>query len=991
MRFRAIILMLFCSLSVFAQKNMGTLNGIVIEKNSNEPLMYAVLKLYSLPDSTLKVSEATDVEGKFSIKADPAKYLLQVSYVGCVTKEFDVKIEKKKVTDLGKIELEEDAIMLEKAIVTAEVPPVTASEDTLVYNTAAFRVPEGSMLEELIKKYPGVDIAEDGTIKINGKTVNRILMKGKDFFGTDKDMALKNISVDAVDKVKFYDKKSDYARITGIDDGEEETVLDLQMKKGVADGFFSNTDAGYGYDYDSQHLYMLRNTTSYYNDDSQYTLVLSGNNVGDQGFSDGRGRGFRGGGGGGLSAPKRAGFNFAHETSKIELGGNVRANHVSNDVRNWTSTETFMPQLGKNQFSNSRSESLSGSLSFNADMRLEWKPDTLTNIIFSPSVGYSSSDSWSESFSATFNENPFDYVRDYEKEFYGEVYDTLKTIAINNNNNESLGITQNVNTRARLQVNRRLNKPGRNVTFNGNFNYSGSKSENYSTSKVTYYQASAGSSGYNQKRFSTTPSENWSYDLRASYTEPLAKNLFLQLSYSYNYSYSNSDRSTYDFDSLASYIMDISPDVTRPILPQDYRLYLDRDLSRYSTYRIQKHEARVQFRYVTEKMNLNIGANWLPQSTELDYKYLGKDTLFTRTVLNYVSPNIRFRYKWSKQTTLNVMYRGSTSMPSMTDLVDIRDDSNPLNITMGNPNLKPSFTNRVNAFFNTFNTDAQRGINAFMSYQNTINSITRKATYIEETGATITQPDNINGNWSIDGGFTFNSAIPANTKFTYSTATDARYSNNVSYISMQGVAGSVKSISRTVNVNERLTAGYRADNFDVSLNGFFGYSHSKSTAQPEDKMNVFNFSYGPSMNYRFAWHNLSISTNISMSSRRGYSDPNANTDELLWNAQLSASFLPKNALGVSLQFYDILQQQSNISRIVDALYRRDSESNAIYSYCMVKLSYKFNNTGGNKKKQGLEGYGMPEGMPAPPPGMTPPAGMMPPPGMMPPGGMRPMR
>ena len=509
MRFRTLLMLLFCSVSLFAQKNLGTLSGTVIEKGTNEPLMYAVLKLFSLPDSTLRVSDATDSDGKFALKADPAKYFLQVSYVGCVTKEFEVKVEKKKVVDLGRIELEEDAILLEKAVITAEVPPVTASEDTLVYNTAAFRVPAGSMLEELIKKYPGVDIAEDGTIKINGKTVNRILMKGKDFFGTDKDMALKNISVDAVDKVKFYDKKSDYARITGIDDGEEETVLDLQMKKGVSDGFFSNTDAGYGFDYKSQHLYLLRNTTSYYNDDSQYTLVLSANNIGDQGFSDGRGRGFRGGGGGGLSAPKRAGFNFAHETRTLELGGNVRANHVSNDVRNWTSTETFMPQVGKNQFSNSRSNSLSSSLSFNADMRLEWKPDTMTNIIFSPSFGYSSSDSWSESISATFGENPFDYIKGYGKDVYGEVFDTLKSIAINNNKNESLGLSQNMNARARVQVNRRLDKPGRNITFNGNFSYSHSKSENFSTSDVTYYQASAGSDGYYQKRFSSTPSENW--------------------------------------------------------------------------------------------------------------------------------------------------------------------------------------------------------------------------------------------------------------------------------------------------------------------------------------------------------------------------------------------------------------------------------------------------------------------------------------------------
>jgi hypothetical protein len=184
--------------------------------------------------------------------------------------------------------------------------------------------------------------------------------------------------------------------------------------------------------------------------------------------------------------------------------------------------------------------------------------------------------------------------------------------------------------------------------------------------------------------------------------------------------------------------------------------------------------------------------------------------------------------------------------------------------------------------------------------------------------------------------------------------------------------GSVRSLAKTVNVSERLTANYRADNWDISLNGFIRYSHSKSTAQPEDKMNVFNFSYGPSVNYNLPWWNIKLSTNISMSSRRGYSDPNANTDELIWNAQASASFLPKNALTVSLQLFDILQQQSNISRVVEALYRRDSENNAIYSYFMLNLSYKFNNTGGddgNKGKVARE-YGMPPG--------TPPAGFAPP-------------
>lgn len=983
--------MLFCSLALGAQTKNGTLTGVVVEGSDDRPLQSAMLQLFTLPDSVFKVGAASDTDGKFFITAPPAKYLMRVSFVGCVPQEKTVVISKGKNTDCGIIKLVEDDILLENAIVTAEVPPVVASEDTLVYNTAAFRVPEGSMLEELIKKYPGVEITEDGTIKINGKTVNRILMKGKDFFGTDKDIALKNISVDAIDKVKFYDKKSDFTRMTGIDDGEEETVLDLQMKKGVADGFFSNTDAGGGTDYVSRFLYRLRNTTSYYNDNAQYTLVLSANNVGDQGFSDGRGRGFGGGGNNGISAPKLAGFNFAYENEKVEFGGNVRGNHVSNDVRTWTATETFMPQVGRNQFSNSRSTNLGRRLNINGNFRLEWKPDTMTNIIFTPTVSYSNSDSWTESCSATFNKNPFDYKKDYEKGVYGDVFDDFllvdDTIAINSNSNKSLGLGENLSFNGRLQVNRKLGKPGRNITFRGNASYADSKNENFSLNNVEYFQNDAKGKTA-QTRYSTTPGTNWGYSLGLSYTEPLMKNLFLQLNYTYNYSYSNNDRSTYNFDKLVDYYMDVCPDFTRPVLPTDYVGCLDKDLSRYSTYRTQKHEAGIMLRYVTSKMNLNAGVNIIPQQTELDYKYMGKDTLFTRRVYP-LSPNVRFRYKWSKQTTLNVRYRGSTSQPSMTDLIDIEDDSNPLQITKGNPGLKPSFTHSLNANFNTFNSDAQRGINAFLGFSNTMNSITRRAEYDEKTGATTTTPENINGNWNANAGFVFNSAIPANTKFTYSTFTDAGYSNNVSYISIKDVKGSQKSIARTVNASERLTFNYRAENFDVSLNGFIRYSHSKSTAQPEDRMNVFNYSYGPSVNYNLPWWNIKLSTNLSMSSRRGYSDPNANTDELLWNAQVSASFLPKNALTVSFQVYDILQQQSNISRVVDALYRRDTETNAIYSYCMLNLSYKFNKTGGDEKKgQGAREYGMPQGMTPPqgppPAGFTPPSG--PPPGM---GGGRP--
>ena len=620
MRYKFLLIMLISALAATAQNKNGTLSGVVVEGSEDRPLQSAMLQLFTLPDTVFKAGVASDTDGKFKISAPAAKYLLRISFVGCVSQQRDVVINKGKDTDCGIIKLQSDDILLENAVITAEVPPVTASEDTLVFNTAAFRVPEGSMLEELIKKYPGVEITDDGTIKINGKTVNRILMKGKDFFGTDKDIALKNISVDAIDKVKFYDKKSDFTRMTGIDDGEEETVLDLQMKKGVADGFFSNTDAGGGTDYVSRFLYRLRNTTSYYNDNAQYTLVLSANNVGDQGFSDGRGRGFGGGGNNGISAPKLAGFNFAYENEKVEFGGNVRGNHVSNDVRTWTATETFMPQVGRNQFSNSRSTNLGRRLNINGNFRLEWKPDTMTNIIFTPTVSYSNSDSWTESCSATFNKNPFDYKKDYEKGVYGDVFDDFllvdDTIAINSNSNKSLGLGENLSFNGRLQVNRKLGKPGRNITLQGGFRYSDSENKSASNSRAQYYAINTDDKGYYYKRYSTTPGENWSYNARLSYTEPITSNLYLQASYRVDHSYNSSDRSTYRFDSIPDdmYRLLLSSDYDFPSLPQGYEEYIDNDLSRHSVYRNTRHDVQLMLRYVTDKINLSAGVTWMPQS-----------------------------------------------------------------------------------------------------------------------------------------------------------------------------------------------------------------------------------------------------------------------------------------------------------------------------------------------------------------------------------------
>lgn len=945
-RYTLTILLTIATITSFAQvkeKKMGTLTGVVYSSSEDAPLQNAALQLYLLPDTVYKAGAASDMQGKFSIRVEEGNYLLRLSSVGFLTQEKNVKVVAKKETDLGKFVLNDDVVALKEAVVTAEAPPITMSEDTTVYNTSAFRVAPGSMLEELIKKYPGVEIEEDGTIKINGKTVNRILMKGKDFFGTDKNVALKNVPVELVDRVKFYDKQSDFTRVTGIDDGEEETVLDLQMKKGADEGFFGNIDAAYG----TEDRYSFKNMSNYFTSSTQLSLVMSANNTNDRGFS------WRGGGG--LSSPKDAAFNFATESEKIELGGNVRYRHNDTDNESFSSSEYFMTEGYSNQFSNSRNRGFGRSTNLNGDFRLEWKPDTLTNIIFRPSFSYGSSDNWSRNSSATFNSDPFELL-DYPVDSFGDVYGPLSGIAINSSNNESMSNGENWSVNTNLQVNRRLGKPGRNVTLQGSFRYSDSDNKSISRSVARYYEVTSGNQGYDHKRYSTTPGTNWSYNVRFSYTEPLLKNLFLQLSYRFSYSYNNSDRATYVFDSIADYLPLLNHYYDFPALPQDYEQYIDDDLSRLSIYRNANHDVQVMLRYVTEKMNLNAGVTWLPQTSHMTYCYLGVDTLLKRTVYN-ITPNLRFRYKWNKTTTLNVMYRGGTSQPSMTDLLDITDDSNPLYITKGNPGLKPSFNNRMTAFFNTNNPETQTGIMANLSFNNTLNSITRKVTYIEETGGQISQPVNINGNWGAGGGFGFNSALPRNKKFTYSTHTDVNFNHQVSYISPNRNSSSVRNTVDNTNIGERLKFGYRNDVFEITLDGNVRYSHSDNKLQPDNNLDTWSFSYGPSGNVKFPWQNLTFSTNLSMSSRRGFDDPQFNTNELLWNAQLSASFLPGNPLTVSLQLFDILHEQSNISRNVSAIMRTDTQNNSIYSYGLVHVIYKINSMGDKETRRHMRGMG----------------------------------
>ena len=376
--------------------------------------------------------------------------------------------------------------------------------------------------------------------------------------------------------------------------------------------------------------------------------------------------------------------------------------------------------------------------------------------------------------------------------------------------------------------------------------------------------------------------------------------------------------------------------------------------SRYATYNNYTHNINLGIRYVTSDLNFNVGIRLQPQRTKLDYKKDLLDTVVTRNVFN-VAPNLRLRYNISRYSRLEFRYRGSSSQPSMTDLLDITDTSNPLHITMGNPGLKPSWTNNVNAYFNKNWTESQTNISVDLSYSQTSNSISNAMTYDQETGVTTTRPENINGNWNTRGNVMFSTAFGSDKQFNFWCMSDANYRHQVGFLRTEKTS-SEKNLVKSLELGERMRVSYRNDFIEVGLNGTLDYNHSRSRLRSQSNLDTWRFAYGGSLQWNTTW-NMSLSTNIAMNSRRGYDDASMNTNELIWNAQLTQSFLKNNAATLSLECYDILHEQSNISRNISALSRSDNWSNGIHSYIMLRFSYRFNLFGGGQGRMKMNGGG----------------------------------
>lgn len=961
-----LIAMSLClSLGTMAQSRFNV-SGTLIDKETSEAIISGTIQLLSLPDSTFVKGVITGADGSFELKDIPkASYTFKISYVGYVTKyvELDLNKQNNRRVNIGYITLASDAIMLQAAEVTANASKVEVSDDSLVFNASTYRVPEGSTLEALIKQLPGAKVDKEGNITINGKTVTKILIDGKEFFLNDNEAAMKNLPSDMIERIKTYERQSDLSRVTGINDGEEETVIDLTVKKGMMNGWYGNVNLGAG----TQNRYAERFTINRFNDNIQATLLGGTNNVADMDFGGGGGR--WGGWGNGLRKANDLGANYATTSDKLETGGSIRYRYDGSNNVSQSSTENFVATRGN--FGESISQSLSSNARVNANFRLEWKPDTMTNIIFRPNFSYSRGRGYSTSSSGTFDEDPnliTNGVLDYNDAIArtsaggpspdaGSILDQLMNIVVNTNTSRSQSYNNNTNANGMLQMNRRFNSQGRNLTLRLNGSYSDSHSRQLSAANITYNTLN---SIQQNNRYYRTPSKSHNLSAQLTYSEPIGDRTYLQLSYQFQYGYSRNDRRAYIYESEAYQDLSSALQANRYNIPAILRFMEEMQhvldgtdsvanrLSQYSEYRNYNQTINISFRKVRDNYNFSVGLDAMPRRSTLNYKYMGTEyPEVTRNTFD-LAPRINLRWNFDKQTNLNMRYNGRTSQPSMTNLLDIRDDSDPLNITRGNTGLKPSFSHNVNANFNTYNANRQQGIYTWAYFSTTRNSISNKTTYDPSTGVRTTRPMNINGNWYTGGGAGFNSGLGADKAFTIDIDADGSFNHNVGFYNNATANADnddIKSITKQMALGGSLELSYRNKLFYAAVNGRLDYSHSKNNTNSFANQDTYNFSYGAEVEWTMPW-GMSLNTDIGMSSRRGYAQSEMNTNELLWNAQLAQSFMRGNALTIMLEWNDILSQQTNISRNISALMRSDSRYNAIYSYGMLRVIYKFSIFGG---------------------------------------------
>ena len=956
---------------IASAQNQVSVKLKLVDSKTSEPVSFATVSLTVKGQETPAKYVLSDSEGKAElVKVRRDTYILKAELMGYKTHTQEVKVEKS--VDLGEIKMEEDVEVLDAARVTDVGNPIVIRKDTIEYTASSFKTSDSDMLEELLKKLPGVEVEADGTITANGETITKITIDGKTFFLDDPQLASKNIPAKLIEKVKVVEKKSDQALFTGIDDGEHETVIDLSMRPGMMQGWFGNIMGGGGHDVPgagsdmNDWRYQGAAMVGRFTDKSQISLILNGNNTNNRGFNDMAGnmmRGIRGGGGGmgrgmggwgrgnGITTSWMGGLNgaFTLLDDQMDLAGNYLYNGSINDVMEESSKITYLED-GTRLLNNEDGVSRSMTQGHRFGMRLEHKFSENTSILFEPQFNFGYGD---------FNDYS-DFVTLTER---GEVRDST-----NKGYNSTSGANNNWSTSGFLLLRQRLGKPGRTISANVRYSFSNNNMRGFNQSLTSVMNAEtskwadeAVNQRYDQNSKSTSLSG------RVVYTEPLGAGFYFETNYQYSWNQNRSFKDT--FNSGIDEIVD-----GRLVFVGEGEV-LDPIYSNSINNTSQNHRAGASFTYQKDKVRAQLGAAYNPTIT--DNVTTGHDPY--HNVSHNWSPQASLNYEFNDNTNIRFFYWGRSAQPSTNQLLPVPDNSNPLNISLGNPNLNPYFNHSVRGNFGYTNKKTFTSVNARFGAGLVQDAITN-AQWYDPSGVQYSIPVNGPGTGNVDlrvmvnspfgkSGFSIFSmsygrynqstsfigsgALESEKYYNPETATFDYVAFNRDYSDLAASDDFVNNKTQTMSFTQRLRLTYRNDFVEVTVGGRTRMNKSWYTMKNSQLQATWNNQVDASMNWTIPG-GINIISDVDYNWYNGYTTPQE--DEIILNAEIT-KLLFKNKCTLALKAYDILGQSKNLSVSDSANYHIETRNNTLGRYIILSLTYRFGNFGGPGGGRGPGGPG----------------------------------
>lgn len=904
-------------ITLFAQQRVDVTGKTLVVSNNGEGqevLPYTNILVLEAGDSTLVKGVMSDAGGNFRLSFHAKKespYLLKVSYIG-MKPEFRALNTGKTKIHVGNIVLTE-GLELSEVVVTAPIKEVELVGDTTVINADAYRIPEGSNLEELVKKIPGLEYdRQNKTLVYNGLPIAEINVNGEAFFAGNHALALENLPADLVSRIKVYDKRSEMEKFMGIKTGEENYVLDLQTKKEFNGTLMTSVAAGKGNN-KKKEAELISNFFKT-GGENLSVIAKSGNRNMTSANKDNR--------------QDNVAVNFLKKFGKkIHLNGNVMYSNAINGNEGTSYYEQYLKTGNRYRYATSDRHNTNRMASTMLSMK--WNIDKMTLLNLSGSFSAMKGTNGSDSRQATYNENPeLDITAPFNGEENGQTENDIRVNGIRMN---SRSTSANRQYFLNADLTRRLNEKGSSLGLTMQYSEGRGKNEAFSVSSTTYYQLQdewGNDSVLYRNQYYDSPNRNRKFSLGLILTQPLHKSLRAQLSYKFRRENQNNDRNTYDL----SRFFDGTDDEPLYTLPEGYEAAYTDSLSNRSRSHTTAHEVALHLNYTDRTWEINAGLSVVPERQSLDQKTgrMQADTL--RTSVNYYPAVTVLWHK--KKTRVQLSYEGDTKQPGLTELLTLTDNSDPLNITRGNPSLRPSYNQRVRLEAR----DTKIGLNGDMTWANTVNSVTRAVTYNTQTGGIESYPVNVNGNWNARATVRYQKRIKR--RFSVTARTGASFSQNVSLINEGQQEMPERSTTHNTTLNANLRFGYQPQWGGFDLTGDWRFRHSTNLLR---ETGDYTRDYRLGVNaYADLPGGIQLRSDVDYSFRNGTNITPGEDDQVVWNASLSWRFLGQKKAELSFYWADILSQKKNFTRSVSSSGLSERHTQQIGSWFMLSFKYCFN-------------------------------------------------